>query len=161
MKNPSNLVHMTLPKSQHRYGFNNINMNRRLCVPDSFQARLELNTPQPCLTVSRHALNYILLDHVLLCCPISSLFYYTPYYIFFYILLSTFRKITSWTWNLRPARCGITIHRRIKEHTLSALLNVYSRIQPIIITDQMIQHPTFVYSVKDHYCPVYNSDEAE
>jgi len=55
------------------------------------------------------------------------------------MLLSTFRNFTSLTWNLQPARGGITIHRRIKKHTLSEHLHMHSIRQPIFSTNHMFK----------------------
>jgi hypothetical protein len=123
MKNPSNQVHLTLPKSQQTTRISNVNMNPRHVFR----------------TLSRHALNCILLDCVLLCCPGFLLFHYTSYYINLYILLSTFPTSLYQTWNLRLARWGITIHRRINKHTFREHLHMYSRRQPIFIPNQMFQ----------------------
>jgi hypothetical protein len=64
MKNPSNPVHMTLPESQHRCSFDNIYMNRRHCLPDSFQSPLELHSPRLCATLLTYVpvilLNFLL-----------------------------------------------------------------------------------------------------
>jgi len=46
------------------------------------------------------------------------------------------------TWNLRPARWGITIPRRIKKHTLREPLHVHCRREPIFIANQMFELPT-------------------
>jgi len=43
------------------------------------------------------------------------------------------------TWNLQPARSGITIHRRIKTPTLSEHLHVHCRRQAKFIADQMFE----------------------
>jgi len=45
-------------------------------------------------------------------------------------------------WNQRPARWGITIHRRIKKDTLKEHLHVHRRRQPIFIADQLFELPT-------------------
>jgi len=146
MKNPSNPVHLTLPKSQQRTSLKNINMNCRQWLPDSVQACLELHAAPPSVTFSRHSLNCILLDWVLLCRFIFLLFYSTSYYIYAYILLSTFPNFTSSTWNLRTARWGITIPSRIIKHTLREHLHVHSTRQPIFIANQMfeLQHSLWV-----------------
>jgi len=88
MKNPSNPVNLTLPESQLRTSITNINMNRRHVFRTS----------------SRHTSNCILFDRVLLCCPVFPLFYYTLYYIYPYIPLSTFPTSLHQAWNLWPAR---------------------------------------------------------
>jgi len=139
MKNPPNLVHLTLPKSQHRTSINNININHWHCLSDSFQVHLELHSPRPRVTFSRHTTNCTLPNRMLLCCPIFLLFYSTSYYIHSYMLLSTFPNFTQSTWNLQPARRGITIHRRIKKHTLRERLHVHCRRQPILIANQMFE----------------------
>jgi len=125
MNNPSNPVHLTLPNLQPRTSIHNINMNCRHVF----------------WCLSRHASNSLLLDQVLLCCPIFRLFYYTSYHIYPCILSSTFPNITSSssTCNLWPARWGITIHRRIKKHTLKQDLGVHLRRQPIVIADEMFE----------------------
>jgi len=46
---------------------------------------------------------------------------------------------TSPTWNLWPARWGITIHRRMKKHNLRQHWHVHSRRQPIFIGDQLFE----------------------
>ena len=43
------------------------------------------------------------------------------------------------TWNLQPARSGITIHRRIKKPTLREHLHMHCRRQPIFIADQRLE----------------------
>jgi len=55
------------------------------------------------------------------------------------MLLSTFRNFTSSTWNLRPARWGITIHRRIEKHTSSEHCHLHSRRKPLFIAGQMFE----------------------
>ena len=89
-----------------------------------------------------HACYCILLDRGINRCPSFPLCRRTSYYIYCYILLSTFPNFTSSSWNLWPARWGITIHRRIKKHTLREHLHVHSRRQPIIIANQMFELPT-------------------
>jgi len=46
------------------------------------------------------------------------------------------------TWNLRPARWPITIHRRIKKPDLKEHLPMHCRRQPIIIAVQMLKLST-------------------
>jgi hypothetical protein len=61
------------------------------------------------------------------CCPIFRSLYQTSYCIHHYILLSAFSNFTpsSSTWNLWPARWGITIHRSITKPTLRDHLQVH------------------------------------
>jgi len=159
MKNLSNPVQLTLPESQYRSCFDKIYINRRHCLGDSFQACLELHPPQPRITGSRSTSNCILLDRVLLWCPIFPLLYSTSYCINCYMLLSTFRNITSSTWNLRPARWGITTHRRIKKQTLNEHLHMHSRRQPIFIADQMFELQPSCWVLQIAKCPRTNPYE--
>jgi len=103
-----------------------------------------LHPPAPSVTFSRHLPNCILFHQVFLCCPISPLWYSTSYSTYPYILRSTFSNFTSSssTWNLRPGRWGITIHRRIKRPTLREHLHVHWRRQPIFMADHMFELPT-------------------
>jgi len=131
MKNPSNLVHLTLTKSQHTTCISNISMDRWHVFR----------------TLSTDPSNCILLNLVLLSCPLFPLLYWTSYYIYPYILLSTFPTSLDQTWNLRLARWGITIHRRIKLHTLREHLHVHCRTQPIFIANQIFELPTQLLSI--------------
>jgi len=144
MKNPSYPVDLTLLKSQQTTSIDNINMNHRRVFQTLSRYASRLHPPAPSVPFSRHASNCIFLNRVFLCCPIFPLFYWTSYYIYPYILLSTFSNFTSSssTWNLRPARWGITIRRRIKKHTLREHLHVHWRRQPIFIAEQMFALPT-------------------
>ena len=90
--------------------------------PEPFKARLELHPPRLCATscsifpdIPLHLILYLLLIHSL---PYSPTFYHH------------YPK-----WNLRPARWGITIHRRIKKHTLRE--HWHSRKVPILVVHQM------------------------
>ena len=141
MKNPSYPVHLTLLKSLHRTRINIIHMNSWHCLLDSFHVRIELHPPWPSVTFSWHASNCILLDTVLLCCPIFLLFSLSSYYIYSNMVLAIFPNITSSTWNLWPARWGITIHGRIKKYTLRETFHMHSGRQPIFIANQMFELP--------------------
>jgi len=107
-----------------------------------------MNRPHVFRTLSRDVSNCILLDHVLLSCPVFPLFYQILYYIYPYILLSTFPTLLHQTWNLRLARLVITIHRRMKKHILREQLHVHCRRQPILIANQMFEHPTQLSSIE-------------
>jgi len=130
-KNSSNPVHLMLPQSPQRTCFGDININCHHVV----------------CTLTSHAINCIILDHVLLGCTVFLSFYSTSYYICPYILLSTFPTSLHQSWNIQPARWGITIHRRIKNHTLRDHLHVHSGRQSIFIEDQMFELPTQLSSM--------------
>ena len=142
MTNPSYPVHQTLPKSQQKASIDNININCRHVFR----------------TLSRHAPDCILLGRVSLFprtaqiasssteCYFVVLFshYSTKLHTIFFLIYFCLHSPTalSSTWNLQPARWGITIHRRIKKPTLREHLHVHWRRQPIFIADQMFELPT-------------------
>jgi len=105
---------------------------------------LNMNCQHVFWTLSWHTLNCLLLDWGVVSCSIFLVLYYTSYYIYPYILLSTFPNFasSSSTWNIRPARWGITIHKWIKKPTLKEHLHMHWRRQPIFIADQMFGLPT-------------------
>jgi len=80
-----------LLKSQQRTTIDNIYMNRRQCLPDSVQALLEMHPLWPNITSSRHPSNCILLNWVLLCCPICchSIQLHTVFALLYFCLYSS------------------------------------------------------------------------
>jgi len=111
-----------------------------------FQTRLKLHPPRLSVTL-------------LPSFPVILL----KYYIYPYILLSTFSNFTSSssTSNLQPARWGITIHRRITMPTLREHLNVHERRQPILIANQMFELPTQPLSIVLEIANVYAMSHME
>jgi len=81
-------------------------------------------------------------DRLLLCRPVLPLIYSTSCYIHPYLHYSIFPTSLRQSWNLRPARWGITIHRRIEKHTLREHVHMHSWKQLIIIADRMLVPPT-------------------
>jgi len=89
-------------------------------------ARLELHHPPLCATSCN--LFPVIQLHLILYLPLIHSLPHSPTFCLHYS-----------KWNLRQARWGITIHRRIKKHTSRELS--HSRKQPIIIVHQMFVFP--------------------
>jgi len=101
---------------------------------------LELHSPRlfqtSCTTFAVVVLHFILYFSVVCSLPYSPTFY-----------------LHYSNWSLHPARRGITIHRRIKKHTLGQ--HSHSRKQPIFIVHQMFpfQWSAFMHCIADNSCP--------
>ena len=104
--------------------------------PGTFNTHLKLNPPQLCAT-SCSIYPVFVLHFILYALLIHSL----PHSLTVYLHYSQ--------WNLRPARWGITIHRRIKMHTWRD--HLHSRKQPIFISHQVFafQWSAFVHHIAD------------